>query len=179
MTGSFVSSSSCQLLSRRQRSHPTANAATARSGAMLGLLGMDAGGLSQQRPVVRRARAARRQRRSRIRREDFELGWPTASSTSSNARVRRCAPLYNMDGVKTNPYGMEVMREIGDLSQSHTPRQRVAEAPSPQVIARAVQAAEPFLQRIMIVRQLLFVRLFAYGPDFATARRQRPSDQST
>ena len=62
--------------------------------------------------------------------------------------------LHNITLLKTNPYGMEVMREIGDLSHpGYAPAKGGSEAPRWQVIARAVQAAEPFLQRIMIVRQ--------------------------
>ena len=72
----------------------------------------------------------------------------------------------------TNPYGMEVMREIGDLSHpGYAPAKGGSEAPRWQVIARAVQAAEPFLQRIMIVRQLFGDPPFAYGPDFLWAGR--------
>ena len=80
--------------------------------------------------------------------------------------------LHNITLLKTNPYGMEVMREIGDLSHpGYAPAKGGSEAPRWQVIARAVQAAEPFLQRIMIVRQLFGDPPFAYGPDFLWAGR--------
>ena len=47
--------------------------------------------------------------------------------------------LHNITLLKTNPYGVEVMREIGDLSHpGYAPAKGGSEAPRWQVIAPAV-----------------------------------------
>ena len=74
--------------------------------------------------------------------------------------------LHNITLLKTNPYGMEVIREIGELAHpGYAPAKGGSEAPNWQVIARAVQVAEPILRRLMIIRELFGDAPFGYAPD--------------
>ena len=77
--------------------------------------------------------------------------------------------LQEMTWLKTNPLGMEALNQIIALASPGYAINGQSSSPHWQVIAEGIKAAEPYLRRIQMIRQIFGDPPYSFAPNFVWA----------
>jgi len=120
-------------------------------------------------PLVRPYSDEKQQTPYQSSRQGFLRGIDSYVQTYQGVRAKLRSVLQEMTWLKTNPLGMEALNQIIALASPGYAINGQSASPHWQVIAEGIKAAEPYLRRIQMIRQIFGDPPYSFAPNFVWA----------